>query len=386
MSVLPMSIPMSYYIDIVSSQGGKSVVQGRKMILRVYTNNPLLETEKHKELFSVDEVSAYFGLNSEEYLRALHYFNYISKLGRRAPSMDFYYVDDTSGDTLLASFIASIADENNFYSFVFARTVDNVNIEAISQQNNAYNFKYLYLVPATINTYTAILADVGAMQGCCVTIGTNTGGDFAEQITGEVIACIDYTDNKPSIADPMFKNNTLSSASVGDVIVARTLDEKNINYVAQMKDSGSIVNLFQRGNNTDGVASLIHANESWIKSKIATNWFNLASSQDIIPANEHGLNVIRRSVIMDVVDQAITVGAISIGNQFDAIQQEYIMTVTNVFDQTNIKKLQQNGFWLDIQLKNRLTSGGAKEYYADYKLLYATSSAIRFVSGSDILM
>ena len=383
---LPISIPMSYYVDIVSSQGGKSVIAGRKMIMRVYTENPLLTTDKHKEFFSVDEVATYFGLNSEEYLRALHYFNYISKLGRRANSIDFYFVDDTSSATVLASFVASIADENNFYSFVFARTVQNVDVQEIATQNSSYNFRFLYLVSTSVNTYVADLTSIGASQGSCLTIGANTGGDFAEQITGEVIACIDYSSTRPSVADPMFKNNTLSVAVIGDVILARTLDEKNVNYIAQMKDSGSTVSLFQRGNNTDGVASLIHANESWIKSKIATNWFNLASSQEIVPANEHGLNVIRRSVIMDVVEQAIVVGAISIGNQFDTIQQEYIKTVTNVFDQTNVKKLQENGFWLDIQLKDRLTTGGAKEYYADYKLLYATAGAIRFVSGSDILM
>jgi hypothetical protein len=72
-------IPQSRYVDITSGVGGGAGVRQRDLILRAFTNNQLVPPASQIEFTSADDVLAYFGATSDEYLRAAFYFGFISK-------------------------------------------------------------------------------------------------------------------------------------------------------------------------------------------------------------------------------------------------------------------------------------------------------------------
>lgn len=74
-----MAIKFTRYIDITSGVGGTAVVARRDLIARLFTANNLLPPQSFIEFSSAADVATYFGSGSEEYLRALFYFSWVSK-------------------------------------------------------------------------------------------------------------------------------------------------------------------------------------------------------------------------------------------------------------------------------------------------------------------
>jgi hypothetical protein len=66
-------------VNITSGVGAPAVVATRELIGRLFTTNPLLPTESNIEFTTLQQVGAYFGTSSVEYLRAAFYFGFISK-------------------------------------------------------------------------------------------------------------------------------------------------------------------------------------------------------------------------------------------------------------------------------------------------------------------
>lgn len=75
-----MAISFKRYVDIVSGVGGGVGVRLRDLILRLFSSSTLVPTNTVIEMESADEVGSYFGTSSPEYLRAVFYFGFISKL------------------------------------------------------------------------------------------------------------------------------------------------------------------------------------------------------------------------------------------------------------------------------------------------------------------
>jgi hypothetical protein len=84
-----MSISFKRYIDIVSGVGAGAAVRLRELIGRLFTVNPLLPTKSFIEFDDADSVGLYFGYTSAEYLRALFYFGWVSKLTTRPNKISF---------------------------------------------------------------------------------------------------------------------------------------------------------------------------------------------------------------------------------------------------------------------------------------------------------
>ena len=84
-----MAISLSRYVDITSGVGGASAVPTRDLVGRLFTANNLLPPQSFISFTSSAEVGTYFGLGSEEYLRALFYFSWISKSSTRAASIQY---------------------------------------------------------------------------------------------------------------------------------------------------------------------------------------------------------------------------------------------------------------------------------------------------------
>jgi hypothetical protein len=74
-----MSLPLSRYVNIVSSVGAPTSFLGRALTLRLFTINPLVPPLTVLEFTNAADVGTYFGTTSGEYLRAIVYFGFISK-------------------------------------------------------------------------------------------------------------------------------------------------------------------------------------------------------------------------------------------------------------------------------------------------------------------
>jgi hypothetical protein len=75
-----MAISFKRYVDIVSGVGGGAGVRLRDLILRLFSSSTLVPEHTVIEMESAAEVGAYFGTSSSEYLRAVFYFGFVSKL------------------------------------------------------------------------------------------------------------------------------------------------------------------------------------------------------------------------------------------------------------------------------------------------------------------
>lgn len=75
-----MAISFKRYVDITSGVGGGVGVRLRDLILRLFTTSTLVPEKTVIEMDNATDVGSYFGLTSPEYLRAVFYFGFVSKL------------------------------------------------------------------------------------------------------------------------------------------------------------------------------------------------------------------------------------------------------------------------------------------------------------------
>lgn len=75
-----MAISFKRYVDITSGVGGGAGVRLRDLILRLFSTDTRVPANTVIEMTSASDVGAYFGTTSPEYLRAVFYFGFISKL------------------------------------------------------------------------------------------------------------------------------------------------------------------------------------------------------------------------------------------------------------------------------------------------------------------
>jgi hypothetical protein len=82
-------ISQSRYIKIISGVGAGAVAAQRQLIMRVITQNATLPPGLVAEFANANAVGAYFGMQSEEYNRAVAYFSFISKAINSPPRISF---------------------------------------------------------------------------------------------------------------------------------------------------------------------------------------------------------------------------------------------------------------------------------------------------------
>lgn len=75
-----MAISLKRFVDITSGVGGGAGVRLRDLILRLFSTDTRVPANTVIEMTNADDVGAYFGTTSPEYLRAVFYFGFISKL------------------------------------------------------------------------------------------------------------------------------------------------------------------------------------------------------------------------------------------------------------------------------------------------------------------
>jgi len=92
-----MSIPMKKYVDITSGVGAGASVKERELILRLFTTRAAVPAGTVMEFTEVDDVATTFGTESEEYLRAVLYLGFVSKIITKAKKISFAHYDAESG-------------------------------------------------------------------------------------------------------------------------------------------------------------------------------------------------------------------------------------------------------------------------------------------------
>ena len=84
-----MAISFKRYVDITSGVGGGAGVRLRDLILRLFSTDTRVPANTVIEMTSAADVGAYFGTTSPEYLRAVFYFGFISKLIKAPKKISF---------------------------------------------------------------------------------------------------------------------------------------------------------------------------------------------------------------------------------------------------------------------------------------------------------
>lgn len=127
-----MTIAFTKYVDIASSVGGANIVPITELITRIFSVNPLIPTGGVALQFtSAAAVGSYFGTASEEYLRALFYFTWVSKTFQSPQKISFSIWADAATAPLiygasLSTFNTVLATFTAINNGAFALTIGGV--------------------------------------------------------------------------------------------------------------------------------------------------------------------------------------------------------------------------------------------------------------------
>lgn len=166
-------ISQSRYINIVSGVGAGAAVAQRQLIMRAITQNNLLPPGLVAEFVNASSVGSYFGMQSEEYYRALAYFSFISKNITSPGRISFARWVSASiapmivGDTIakvLAAFVAITAGTLTVNDGATAVPVTGLNFSTATT---------LTQVASILQTALRATADA-QLATCTVTYNTNT--------------------------------------------------------------------------------------------------------------------------------------------------------------------------------------------------------------------
>lgn len=165
-----MTISFKRYIDIVSGVGGGVAVRTRDLILRLFSTSPRVPADGVLEMGSADEVGAYFGTTSPEYLRAVFYFGFISKLITSAKKISFSRYADvaaaariygTSAQRTVSQFTGTTTGSFKLTLGAFTSDITAINFSAATTLSNVAS-----ILQSAIQ---AIVAGGAAWTGATVT-------------------------------------------------------------------------------------------------------------------------------------------------------------------------------------------------------------------------
>ena len=122
-----MAISFNRYIDITSGVGAGANVAQRDLVGRLFTDNVLLPPGTFLSFTSAAEVSSYFGSASNEYLRAVPYFAWVSKSITRAQSIQYArWVDSAVAPMIFGLKVQSLATYTAISNGTFGLTIGGV--------------------------------------------------------------------------------------------------------------------------------------------------------------------------------------------------------------------------------------------------------------------
>lgn len=285
----------------------------------------------------------------------------------------------------LEALMASVQLTDNFGSFAFIDDLTESQIVEVASQNDTYNVKFAYLVPAraagdTVSLYAAL----SGLSGVAVTYSP-VDNEYPELLPAAILASTDYT-RRNSVQNYMFQPADLTPSVQTDTD-ANLLDANRANYYGRTQTAGQFIDFYQRGVMmglaTDPVDINTYANEMWLKDAAGARIMELLLSLARVSANATG-RVQLLGVLQSVIEQATFNGTISVGKPLNVTQKLYITQQTG--DPEAWQQVYRLGYWLDCVLQSYVTTDGRTEWKAVYTLIYSKDDVIRKVDGSHILI
>lgn len=272
---------------------------------------------------------------------------------------------------------------NNFGSFAFIATLDTAQITEAATVNNGYNEMFLYSIPCTTATASAIQDAVAQLGGCTTTLCA-VPTQYEEQIPMMILGATNYN-NLNSTQNYMFNQFDINP-TVTDETTAIAYDNMGVNYYANTQQGGQIVNLYQRGQMnglaTDASAQNTYANEIWLKGAMTSALFTLLLTQNKISANNKGQSQVQ-AMCLSVITGALNNGTIIAGRELTPAEIAYVVNATG--QANSWQTVQQIGYILSTNITSSIVDGKT-QYAINYSLIYAEDDVVNKINGTDILI
>lgn len=391
-----MAISQKKYIDINSSIIQAAIGERDLSGLVISVGSPntgadatLKTAYNNGDIISFDASSykAFFPASSQEYKFAQTYFSFVSPSGRsprRLNFMKFGITDLTeTPDTAVEH---ALAQSSNFGSFTFLgddETLSQANLKTAYTTNAGRNFMLLAVhgdayISGDESENVAHATYFGSIPMCYFSVG-NTQEEGAA-VPMAIAASIRY-DRTNSATNFMYKIFPGIVPTVTTDAVKTSFDAAHMNYIGQTQVNGDMISFHQNGFNLDGTDAAVAFNEVWLKSSIATNFFNYVTNVDRIPANYVGEGIIENAIIMPTITQGITNGVIMPGKDLTLQQEAIIYQYTGDADAAS--KIETDGYWLSVKIE---LGQDNSTYVGTYRLAYSKGDSIRFIDGQHRLV
>lgn len=288
--------------------------------------------------------------------------------------------------TPLEAFRASEEVSDSFGSVTF---IDDISLEhavELAQYIAGENVKYqLHLAVNDANAEDFSAALLGTAS-----VGLNiktADGFFVQALPMAAMAATDYTRTNAT-TNYMFRQFGVTfPAQVTSDPTADRYDKLRINYYGETAVAGSQLRFYQRGflcgTANSPLDMSVHANEQWMKSYIAQQWFSLLLSTRGVPANRDG-EARGMMVIAGAVTQALENGTILPGKAISEVQKIAIMDASG--DEMAWHDVQSKGYWYNAVIEEITGEPGLPEYALKYVLIYSKGDWVRKVEGSHNLV
>jgi hypothetical protein len=280
--------------------------------------------------------------------------------------------------------IASVGVSDNFGSFAFQTTLTTEQILAVSQQNDTYNNKFLYLLRTAQADAASYYAALKGLSGVCATLASYSN-QFDELLPACELASTDYS--KRDAAKGYMYIQAALTPTVLDGATATLMENSRVNFYGRTQTAGQFLDFYQRGVlmglATDAVDINTYANEIWLKDAMLTSWMSLQLAKQGISANTRG-RAEGLATMQDVIDRGLRNGTISVGKPLNVNQRLYVTSSTG--DDNAWLQVQNIGYWMGLNFESYVTTDGRTEWKAVYTLIYSKDDKVRKVEGTHILI
>lgn len=259
-----MSIPFSKYVEITSGVGGNGAVRRRDLITRLFSTNSMIPVDSILEFTSAADVGDYFGTSSEEYLRAVFYFGWISKnitrpqkisYARYADAADAPRIYGAPGAQALSTwtaisngaFVLELDGTTNtisgldFSSAASLAEVASIVQDGINAETGTMWTDAAVSWNATRQSFDFVGGDVGAATISVTAAGSGT--DIADQLgwlTGAIVA--PGTDAK-SVTDTL-TDTTSTSNNFGSFAFLPSLTDDEVEEASVWNDGQNVLFIY----------------------------------------------------------------------------------------------------------------------------------------------
>lgn len=369
-----MAIKITKYVDITSALGGASQIDNRTLVARIFTDYAKLPPNKFISFTDAASVGAYFGTSSEEYLRSVFYFSFISKSLSTPQSIQFARWANVATAPKIYSIANNTQDlaawqaiSSGTFTLTIAGTSHNLNIDfqPANNLNDVASFLQTAIQAADVDpvwasatvTYnpTTLSYDfvggvtgdytisvspelsgtdisginfLGWYPGATYVNGAYTSGAFwvdgsaAQSIDQALQASVDYDNNFGSF---LFLNSL--NLSLNDVIAAASWNQtQGVNYMYLQKVSSA--NATAWANVSTGVGS--YGGCGLTISDIATQYPEQFPAMILAATDYTQANSVQNYMYQQVSGLTPSVSTTTASNTFDAASVNYYgQTQTN---------------------------------------------------------